>query len=133
MLRYLKHINCVLDHDSALYGFTVPGTTWDNEMTFVMNHAPGAGSIARPVDQHASSPACYHCITDVPYIYTKHFRPAVCVHYIYYKYLLKCAVNIYVSHMRAFVDKAFQGFSSCKHSNVFASYTQRFICITSMV
>ena len=28
----------VLGHDSALYG-----TTWANEMDFVMNHAPAAG------------------------------------------------------------------------------------------
>ena len=35
-----------LGHDSALKGFTGPGTTWANEINFVMNHAPGAGSIA---------------------------------------------------------------------------------------
>ena len=33
-------------HDSALQGYTGPGTTWDNEMNFGMKHAPGAGSIA---------------------------------------------------------------------------------------
>ena len=31
------------------------GTTWVNEMNFVMTHAPGAGSIARPVDQQPST------------------------------------------------------------------------------
>ena len=31
-------------------GYTGPGTTWTNEMKFVMNHAPGVGSIVRPVD-----------------------------------------------------------------------------------
>ena len=41
----------VLDHDSALQGYTGPGITWANEINFVMNHAPGAGSIARLVDQ----------------------------------------------------------------------------------
>ena len=43
-------MNGVSGHDSALYGYTGPGTTWVNEMDFVKNHAPGAGSIARPVD-----------------------------------------------------------------------------------
>ena len=32
-----------------------PGTTWDNEMTFGMNHAPAA------LDILTCSPACYHC------------------------------------------------------------------------
>ena len=32
-------------------------------MNFAMNHAPGAGSIAGPVDY---SPAYYHCDTDAP-------------------------------------------------------------------
>ena len=48
-------MNGVLDHDSALSGYTGPGTTWANEMNFVINHAPGAGSIARPFDQHSSA------------------------------------------------------------------------------
>ena len=43
-------MNGVLSHDSALQGFTGPGTNWANEMNFVMNHAAGEGSIARPVD-----------------------------------------------------------------------------------
>ena len=33
----------VLGHDSALQGYTRPGTSWTNEMNFVINHAPGAG------------------------------------------------------------------------------------------
>ena len=44
--------NGVLAHDSTLVR---PGTTLANEMNFVMNHAPGAGSIARPVDQQSSA------------------------------------------------------------------------------
>ena len=40
-----------LGHDSALKGKTGPETTWANEMNFVLNHAPGAGSIAQPVGQ----------------------------------------------------------------------------------
>ena len=37
-------MNAVLGHNSALVYWV--GTTWANEMNFVMNHAPGAGSIA---------------------------------------------------------------------------------------
>ena len=46
-------MNGGLGHNSALY--TGRGTTWDNEMNFVMNHDPSAGSIARPVDQQPSA------------------------------------------------------------------------------
>ena len=47
----------VLGHDSALQGYTGPGTTWANEMNFVMNLTPGAGSNARhwPVVQRATT------------------------------------------------------------------------------
>ena len=45
-----NEMNGVLAHDSALYGYIGSGTTWVNEMNFVMNHAPGAGSIAQLVD-----------------------------------------------------------------------------------
>ena len=48
--------NGILGHDSEMQGYTEEGT-WANEMHCVMNHAPGAGSIAQPVD---------HCATDVP-------------------------------------------------------------------
>ena len=41
----------VLDHDSALYGYTGPWATWANEMDFVVNHAPGAWSIAWSIDR----------------------------------------------------------------------------------
>ena len=37
-------------HNSAVQGYTGPGTNWANEMKFGMNHALGAGSITRPVD-----------------------------------------------------------------------------------
>ena len=40
----------ILGHDAALYGYTGPRTTWANEMNLFMNHAPDAGSFARPVD-----------------------------------------------------------------------------------
>ena len=33
-------INGVLGHNSALYGYSRPETTWANEMNFVMNHTP---------------------------------------------------------------------------------------------
>ena len=35
----------VLGNDYPLESYTGPGTTWAIEMYFVMNHAPGAGSI----------------------------------------------------------------------------------------
>ena len=53
----------VLGHHSALIGYTGPGTIWANEMNFVVSHAPGEGSLARPVDQH---PSRYHYATDAP-------------------------------------------------------------------
>ena len=36
----------VLGLDSALQDYTGLGTIWANEMNFVMNYAPGAGSTA---------------------------------------------------------------------------------------
>ena len=49
----------VLGHGAALSGYTGPGTIWTNEMYFVMNHAPGAGSIAWPADQQSSALSLY--------------------------------------------------------------------------
>ena len=40
----------ILGHDSALQGYTGPGTTLGNGMNFCMNHAPDAGSFAGPVE-----------------------------------------------------------------------------------
>ena len=52
----------VVDHDSDLWGYSGPGTTWANEMHCPMNHAPGVGSIARPVDgQFMALPLSYGC------------------------------------------------------------------------
>ena len=49
-----------LGHDSALQGYTGPRTTWADGINFIMNHVPGTGSIARPVDQKSSAlPLCY--------------------------------------------------------------------------
>ena len=45
----------VLGHDFALVSITRPGTTWANNMNFVINRAPGAGSIVRPVEQQYSA------------------------------------------------------------------------------
>ena len=43
-------------------GYVRLRTTWANEMNFVMNHAPRAGSIARPVDQKSNAlPLRYGC------------------------------------------------------------------------
>ena len=36
-------MNGVLSHNSVLKGYTGPGTTWANDMNFIMNYAPGAG------------------------------------------------------------------------------------------
>ena len=47
-------MNGVSHHDAALLGYIEPGTTWADEMNFVVNHAPGAGSITRRVDQQSS-------------------------------------------------------------------------------
>ena len=53
-------MNGVLGHDSALQGYTGPGTAWSNGMNFVTNHAPGAESIAQPLNQQSSMlPLCY--------------------------------------------------------------------------
>ena len=35
--------------------YTVPGTTWANEMNFVMNRASGAGLICCPAVQRATT------------------------------------------------------------------------------
>ena len=43
-------MNTILDPNSALQGYSQPGTSWTNEMHFVTNHVPGAGSPVRPVD-----------------------------------------------------------------------------------
>ena len=46
MAKLWNEMISVLDHDSALWGYTGPGTTGANGMKFVMNYAPDAGSIA---------------------------------------------------------------------------------------
>ena len=51
ILHDSNEMNGVLGHDYALEGYIGARTTWANEMNFSMNHAPGAGSISRPVDQ----------------------------------------------------------------------------------
>ena len=57
-------MNAVLGYCKAILGRGKHG------MNFVMNHAPGAGSIARPVDQQSSTlPLCYGCH------YTNIFHP----------------------------------------------------------
>ena len=48
-------MNGVLGHDSAFVRLCWAGDNLANEMNFVMNHAPGAGSITRPVDQRATT------------------------------------------------------------------------------
>ena len=58
--RLSECMHGVLGHDSALKGYTRPGTTWANGMKFVMNHTPGVASIARSVDQQSSALPLYH-------------------------------------------------------------------------
>ena len=53
-------MNGILGHDFALLRLYWGRATWANEMNFVMNHAPGAGSIVRPVDQQSSVLPLYH-------------------------------------------------------------------------
>ena len=57
---------CDVGHESALQGYTGPGTTWANEINLGLNHVPGAGSITWPVDLTCSL-AHYHCTTAAPY------------------------------------------------------------------
>ena len=50
----------VLGHNSAMYGYTRLGVTWVNEMNFVMDYAPDAGSMAQLIDLQSSIlPLCY--------------------------------------------------------------------------
>ena len=59
-LATIMEMNCVLGQEFALHGYTGPGITWANEISLVMNHATGTGSIARPVGQQSSAlPLCY--------------------------------------------------------------------------
>ena len=53
-------MNGILGHNSALLGYTRLGTTWANDMKCHMNHAPGAGLIARPVDLQSNVLPLYH-------------------------------------------------------------------------
>ena len=53
-------MNGISSHDSAHVRLFWPGTTWANEPNFVMNHALGAGLIARPVDQQSIALPLYH-------------------------------------------------------------------------
>ena len=57
----MNEMSDVLGHCSALKGYTGPGSTWANEMNFVINHVPCAGLIALPVDQQPTLPLCYGC------------------------------------------------------------------------
>ena len=53
-------------HDSALRLYWAGDniSKWDE---FYMNHAPGAGSIARPVDQQSSALPLYHRFPPPPF------------------------------------------------------------------
>ena len=53
-------MNAVLGHNSTLYGYTGLGTIWTNEMYFGMNHPPGSGSVAWPVNLQSSELPPHH-------------------------------------------------------------------------
>ena len=53
----------LLDHYSAPVRLYWAGDDLVNEMNFVMDHAPGAGSIARPVDQKCPNRAVVYPMT----------------------------------------------------------------------
>ena len=59
-IRTKLQMNGVLGHDSALQVYAGLETTWANEMNLVLNHAPGAGPIARPVGRQFSVLPLYH-------------------------------------------------------------------------
>ena len=44
----------VLGHILHCQGYTGPWIFWANQMNLIMKHAPGAGSIAQPIDQQFS-------------------------------------------------------------------------------
>ena len=46
--------------DAALVRLYWAVTIWGNEMNFVMKHAPGARSIALPIDQQSNALSLYH-------------------------------------------------------------------------
>ena len=48
-------MNGVLSHHFATVRLYWAGDTWADEMNFYMNNANAAGSIARPVCQHATT------------------------------------------------------------------------------
>ena len=52
-------MNGISGHESALV-YTYPRTTWADGMKFVMNHASGAGSLVRPVEQQSNVLPLYH-------------------------------------------------------------------------
>ena len=58
-----KKVSGVLGHNADLYDYSGQGITWANKMNFIMNLAPGAGPITRPV---TCSLACYRCTMPTP-------------------------------------------------------------------
>ena len=55
-------MNGVIGREPAVEGYTRLWTTWSNMMNLGLNHAPGAGLMAWPVDLQSSMlPLCYGC------------------------------------------------------------------------
>ena len=61
-----NEMNDALGHNSALKGYTGPGTTWPNE-NFVIKHAPCAGSITRYGRPYSVRILLYYIIFDRKY------------------------------------------------------------------
>ena len=74
-------MNGVLGHNSALEGYTGLGKTWANEMSVGMNHAPGAGSIARPADLQTSALILCHGCLNTWLLISSHQTLSKCVRY----------------------------------------------------
>ena len=58
------------------------GSTWADEMNFAMNHAPGVGSIARPVDQQSSTLPLYYGRPLLPTLTSTNNNRMVVVHFL---------------------------------------------------
>ena len=54
--------SAIMVYDAAQQGYTGQGATRANEISYSMNHAPGAGLKTRLVDLQSSAlPLCYDC------------------------------------------------------------------------
>ena len=93
-------MKAVLSHGSALQGYTGPEKTGGNEMSFVTNHTPDAGSINRPINQQSIPlPLCYGC----PRCNTLHHN--MCIYLLCFVRLMFC-IAVHVNFVRSIVIRA---------------------------